>query len=226
MTAEFCSKWNEILNSDSPYRASLEGHLSSCSDCTKALAGVALVTSRLASWSENAQKAAAPPSAEALRPERIGPILAEQRQRDLIFGAFVLYEFAAIQIAGGAFGSHIGNVFLGTLAVAVALIVGVRWVQRRSLLKSFGTDTLLGHLRVTTRAAERRTVWVAGLCMAFALLNIALIPFARRNPMAIVPWLAGPGPRLTAIAIGPALFSLYTWFVTRPRAIALRREVE
>src|SRR5262249_26185463 len=115
---------------------------------------------------------------------------------------------------------------LALVAAVAALVVGVRWLQRRSLLRSFGTETLAGHLRVTARAAERRITWVAALSLGLALLFLGLIPFSVVNPVAIVPWLAGPGPRLSAMALGPALFAVYTWLVIRPRAIAIRREVE
>ena len=219
MTATFCRQWEEILSSEHPYRSTLEEHLATCSTCTRALAGVSVLTARLASSCEAAPRV-------GLSADRIGPILTEQRRRDVAFGAFAVLQFAAMQLAGGAFGSPVGNRALGLVAVTAAAVVGVRWLQRRALLRSFGTETLAGHLRVTTRAAERRIAWVAVLSLGLALLFLGLIPFSVENPVAIVPWLAGPVPRLSAMAIGPALFAVYTWFVVRPRAVAIRREVE
>jgi hypothetical protein len=218
MNPSSCSVWRETLASDDADPAVFEAHVAGCEACTQALANVSRLTSRVAALCHE-PRASAPKA-------NLSPVLRAQSHRDLIVGGFVLTQFVLIQIGGGAFGSRVGNQGLLFVALVTAAIVGIRWAQRRTLLRAFATETLSGHLKVATRAAERRARWVLAACVAWALFCFGTMPFAFRNPMALTPWLAGPAARLSFMAFWPVAFAVYTFVVTLPRLANLRAELE
>jgi hypothetical protein len=217
---EPCTFWKDALASENPDRIAFDAHVGSCPTCSHALSNVAKMTSRLVTWSEVGRAHA------SVRSAPIGRILKEQRRRDAMVAGFLLTQWVVMQIGGGAFGSHTGNQGLAVVAGIIAVVVAARFWQRRSLLESFATETLAGHLRVTTRSAERRAKWFVGACAAWVIFCLAMIPIAVPNPFTIVWWLREGTPRLLVMAIWPAIFAVYTSLVTIPRLAALREELE
>jgi hypothetical protein len=218
MTSTACTYWKDAFEADEPDRASFEAHVAGCADCTRAMASVAALTSSVASLA----RAPAPP----LDTSRLGPVLAERRRLDVLVTAFAVSEVAMLQFGGGGLGFRGGQRVLLVVLIVGAVILGVRWLQRLAMLHAFAAETLLGHLRVTTRGAERRGRFLVVACLAWVVLCFGMMPFSYDNPVALVWWLKSGPARLAFFAVWPALFAAYTWRITLPRLARLRGELE
>jgi hypothetical protein len=218
MTQRACTYWKDAFEADDPDRRAFEAHVAGCSDCTRALSTVSTLTSSMTSWARDP----APP----LDTARLGSVLAERRRLDVLVTAFAVSEVAMLQFGGGGLGFARGQQTLLVILLVALAILALRWQQRGAMLRSFAAETLVGHFKVTTRGAERRSRWLVAGCLAWVVFCFGVMPWARDNPYALVSWLRSGPPRLAFLAAWPALFAAYTSFVTLPRLGRLRAELE
>ncbi len=215
-----CTRWKEILTGDEPDRAEFELHVATCPDCSRSLGRVASMTSELVRWTSSR------PATFEKSPTKLEPLLAERSRLDLLLAGFFL-SFLVLEHSlegGGIRYSSFPKFFLVSAAVAAALIA-LRWFQRRALLRSFATETLVMHFAVEVRKAQRRAWWLIAFCIAVSTLLLTAIRFGLDLP-GPPEWYRQVVIRGSALALWPAVFAVYTYFRTMPRLTKLRTELE